>query len=235
VYGQALDLQLRLTPDIALRLAVDGVVFSGIDGRSLLVAGATAQYGFLVGVTAGKDVGRKLRLALVADAAVEPQLSVLIANAIIRAIQDDEFDDAGLFSEVNRLRLSPGASLGWTPSPAIGLRAEARYVWTRRISGGDDESETAQGVSLAGVASLDLEPLLQWPIALQGGYRVELPIGDDGVTEVHQAGLGGFYSRREDLALGLEVIWRRGKIRPGTVPQLESDSGTAWLWFRYYW
>lgn len=234
VYGQGLDLHLRLTPDLGLRFTVDGAVFSGLDGRAVLVAGATAQYGVAVGLTAGKDFGRELRIALLADAGVDPQISILVGNAVLNAIETGEFDDVGVFSEVNRLRLSPGASLGWAPSPAIGFRAEARYLWTRRISDGD-ESRDAQGVTLGGVASLDLEPLLHWPIAFQGSYRADLGVGDRGIAEVHQVGLGGFYSRRERLALGLEVLWRNGQIRPDVLPTLESDSAIGTLWFRYYW
>ena len=32
-YGQAVDLHLRLTPDVALRLDVNGLIFTGINGR----------------------------------------------------------------------------------------------------------------------------------------------------------------------------------------------------------
>jgi hypothetical protein len=235
-YGQALDLDLRVTPDISVRFDVNGLLFSGLDARGILVAGATAQYGLRAGLTAGRDLGATTRLSLVADFGLEPEFSVLVANAVRRAIDTGEFDDVGLFSKVRRLRGAPGVSFAWAPSAVLGLVAEARYVWTRRISSGDEvDSDTAQGVSLGGLASLDLDPLVRFPIAIQGSYRADLPVGGDGINEVHQVGLGVFYSRRVRLALGLEVLWRHGDIRAGVEPTLSSDSAIAAISLRYYW
>lgn len=235
-YGQALDLDLRVTPDIGLRFQLSGLLFSGIDGRGILAAGGTAQYGFLAGLVAGKDLSDRVRISLVADFGLEPQLSVVVANAVIRAIQTGEFDEGGLFSKVNRLRGAPGLSFAWAPSTALGFVAEARYVWTRRVTDGDAETKrSGQGMSLGGAAELDLDPLVRWPFAFQAAYRGELPIGDDGITRVHQAGLGLFYTRRVRLALGLEIVWRHGEIRPGVAPRLDADSAIAAIRFRYYW
>jgi hypothetical protein len=52
---------------------------------------------------------------------------------------------------------------------------------------------------------------------------------------VHQSGLGFYYSRRARLALGLELFWRHGDLRPGETPSLKTDSGVGTIWFRYYW
>jgi hypothetical protein len=235
-FGQALDLHLRVTPDIALRLDLNGVVFSGINGRGILVAGATAQYGVLAGVTAGRDLGPTTRLAFVADFGVQPQYSILVGNAVLQAIQTQSFDEGGVFSKVNRARAAPGVSFAWAPSPVLGFEADARYVWTRRVSSEDDGSDrTAQGVSLGGLVSVDLEPLMRWPFAVQASYRGDLPVGGNGIVTVHQVGAGVYYSRRVELALGLEVIWRHGQIRPGQIPTLRSDSAIAALILRYYW
>jgi hypothetical protein len=234
-YGQALDLHLRLTPDIAARLAVSGLLFSGINGRGILVVGATAQFGVLAGLTAGRDLTPTMRLSGVVDFGLTPQLSVLVGNAVLRTIQDQNFDESGLFSNVERVQVNPGASFAWSPSPVLGFIAEARYVMTRRVSKSDGTKLTGHGVSLGGAASLDLDPLMRWPFTFQASYRGDLPVGNDGIGKVHQAGLGAFYSRRVRLALGLEAIWRHGVIRPGVEPTLTSDSVLANIWFRYYW
>ena len=52
---------------------------------------------------------------------------------------------------------------------------------------------------------------------------------------MQQAGVGFFYTRRVHLALGLDVVWRHGEIRPGIQPQLKSDSAVAAIRFQYYW
>lgn len=229
-YGQSLELDLGLTPDIAVRAQASGLIFSGTSGVSLLVAGATAQTGFLLGLVAGRDLGTRTRLAFVIDATLAPDLSVTVASAVLRAIQDRSFSDAGLFTKVNRLRVGPGASFAWAPSAAIGFVAEARYVFTRRVSK-DDSQTTNHGALLGATAELDLDPLVHWPIGFQGVYSWQF--GD--IAHVSQAGGSIFYTRRVRLALGLEVVWRRGRIRPGVEPPLESNSSIGALLFRYYW
>lgn len=236
-YGQGVNYHLRLWRDLGLRLDVHGLIFSGTDGRGILVAGATAQYGFTAGLTWGWNLGSTARLSVLANLGTEPQMSVLVGSAVLRALQTRSFDDAGLFSTVTRLRASPGLSFAWAPSPVLGFVGEARYVWTRRVSkgGAEDGSRTAQGASLGGIASLDLNPLIRWPIAFQGSFRSDFPVSGHGISEVHQVGGGVYYSGRVNLALGLEANWRHGKIRPGVTPSLNSDSTTAAIVFRYYW
>jgi hypothetical protein len=236
-FGLGFNTDLRLTPDIALRFEVTGSVFSGTTGRGLLVAGATAQYGFTAGVTAGRDLGRDMRLAFVADFGLEPQFSLLVGNAVRGAVLKGNFDDTGLFSQVERIKAAPGVSFAWAPAPWFGLVAEGRFIWSRRVTTGDQTlgDRTGQGVSLGALASFDVEPLLRWPFAFQAGWRSDLPVGNDGIAGVRQASLGVYYSRRVRLALGLETIWRHGAIRPGVEPTLHGDSAIGNIVFRYYW
>ncbi len=235
-YGQAIEYDLRLTRNIGLRFNVNGLIFSGVNGKSTVVAGSTAQAGLLAGLTAGWNLGHTTRLAFLLDAGVEPQFSVLISNAIVRAIQTGTFETTDVFTTVSRLRVTPGLSFAWAPAPWFGLIAEAGYVWTRRNTrGGEDTPRIQTGVRLGGVASFDLDPLVRFPIAFQGSYRSDLPVGGDGIPNVRQVGLGVYYSARLNLALGLETVWRHGLIRPGVLPTLKSDSYITGIMLRYYW
>jgi hypothetical protein len=237
-YGQQLDLHLGLTPDIALRMVVQGLVFSGLTARDLLLAGATAQYGVSLGATAGKNLGGNTRLSLVLDMSLQPQFSLLIGNAILRATQTGSFDGFGLRSNVERIQGAPGLSFAWAPIPALGIIAETRYLWTRRITSNDGSTSAervAQGLSAGGQVALDFDPLVGFPVAVQGTYRGDFPVGSGGIAEVHQVGLGFYYSRRVRLALGLEVVWRHGDLRPGVEPTLKADAEIATIWLRYYW
>jgi hypothetical protein len=235
-FGQGFNGDLRLTPDIAVRLEVGGTIYAGTTGTGLLIAGATAQYGISAGVTAGKDLGKTSRLAFVFDVADEPQYSLLVGNAVRNAVLSRSFNDNGLLSSVNRLRAAPGLSFALAPAPGFGIVAEARYIWTRRVSNDTETgSRTAQGVGLGALASVDLEPMVHWPFAFQLGFRSDLPVGSDGIPGLRQTSLGIFYSRRVRLALGLEVIWQHGAIRPGVEPTLHADAGIGNILFRYYW
>jgi hypothetical protein len=234
-FGQALNLDLRVTPDIALRFEVSVIAFSGTNAAGVLVAGMTAQTGATVGVTAGRNLNREMRLSFVADFGVQPQISILIANAVRSAVANRTFDDTGLLSNVKRLYGAPGLSFAWAPNPAFGLVAETRYVSTRRISSEGDDARISQGAIVGGLLSFDLEPLLRWPFGFQAIYRADIPLGSNGIIGVDQASLGVYYTRRVRLALGLEAIWRRGQVRPGVEPTLTANTGTAAINFRYYW
>ena len=237
-FSQGFNADFRLTPDIALRLEVAGLVFTGTTGQGLLVAGASATYGASLGVTAGKDLGRdrKMRLAFVFDVSEQPQFSLLVANAVRNAILNGRFDDTGLFSTVNRVAAEPGLSFAYAPVPGFGIVAETRYIWTRRVSHDTEVTgRTAQGFTLGALAAVDLEPLLRWPFGIQAGFRADAPIGSPGIANVRQTSLGFYYTRRVRLALGLEAIWRVGAVRPGVDPTLKADISLANLIFRYYW
>jgi hypothetical protein len=234
-YGQALNADFRLFPDIGLRFEATATAFTATSARGLLVAGASVQSGFTVGVTAGRNLGREMRLSFVGDFGIQPQYSVIISNAVVSALAG-LFNDNGLLTEVNRLYGSPGLSFAWAPHPAFGLIAEARYVWLRRISNQTDSSaRDTNGMSAAGILSFDLDPLIRWPIGFQAGYRADIPFGSNGIFGVTQVSFGVYYTRRVRLALGLEGIWRHGDVRPGVEPTLTTDTGTAAIQLRYYW
>ena len=100
----------------------------------------------------------------------------------------------------------------------------------------------ANGLIVGGLAEFDFEPVMRWPIAVQAGYRGQIPWGATNDRSIHEAGVGIFYSRMVPLALGLEIDWRHGNLRTArtvgedeTQPTLKSDSAIATLRFRYYW
>jgi hypothetical protein len=231
-FGWGLDLDLNILRDLSLRLAANGAVFAGLDGDSILSAGAATQLGALVGGTWGRTFG-DARLALVLDVGIRPALNFLIANAVIRAIEEGVFEGDDVFFDTEQVVTSPGVSFAWAPHPALGLTTEGFYQWTRRISGqGEDLNE--QALVLAAKADVDLDPLIRWPIGLLGAYRATVPVSG-GRELFQQASLGVFYTRRVRLALGLEVTWARGELRPNIRPNLDADAVIAAVRMRYYW
>jgi hypothetical protein len=233
-WGESLLFDLRVYEGIALRLRADGLLFTATSPRGILAVGGTGQYGFTVGVTAGLNLSDSTRLAFVGDFGIQPQLSLLIGQAMRTVLSTGVFGDTGLTSDVERVSGVPGASFAWAPSPLFGLIAEASYVWTRHVSGADSESVVNNGFSLAGLVTFDFDPLASVPVALQASYRAGVPVTGTATT-VQQAALGIYYSRRAPLALGLELIWRHGQIRPGVEPTLTSNIAIGTIWFRYYW
>jgi hypothetical protein len=230
--GTAFQLDLAVLRDLSLRLRANALAYSGTDGVSVLSAGATAAYGATLGVTWGHTFGRNKRIALVFDTGPQPELSIVVANAVINAIQDRGFDDAGVVTDVTRFDSRGGISFAWGLTSALGLVAEARYLWSRRVTG-DATELLRRGALLAAALDLDLDPLWRVPIGVVVSYQATLPTAEGDTT--HDAGLGFFYTRRARLALGLEVNWRQGELRPGIDPPLKADSVIGTIRMRYYW
>jgi hypothetical protein len=230
--GFGLDLDVAVIRDLSVRLRLNGLAYSGTSGSDILTAGATAQYGAGLGATWGHTFG-KTRLALVYDIAVAPELSVVVANAVINAIRSGEFRDTGLFTDVTLVDNRIGAAFGWGLSPAIGVVAEGRYLWSTRVSG-DIETVVRRAVLLGAALDVDLDPLWRVPIGVVASYVASLPTSSEDST-VHEVGLGTFYTRRVRLALGLEVSWRSAELRPGIEPPLDADSIVGTVRMRYYW
>jgi hypothetical protein len=229
--GVEFAFDLAVIRDLSLRIRANALAYSGTSGSSVLTAGATAAYGATFGATWGRSFGNK-RIALVFDTGAQPELSIVVANAVINAIDNDRFEESDLVTDVTRFDNRGGISFGWGLTPALGLVTEARFLWSRRVSG--DETELLRrAVLLAGALDLDLDPLWNVPVGFVASYQATIPTADGDTT--HDAGFGVFYTRRVRLALGLEVNWRQGELRPGIEPPLDADSVVGTIRMRYYW
>jgi hypothetical protein len=230
--GLAFQFDVAVIRDLSLRLRANALAYTGTSGRSVLSAGATAAYGATFGVTWGHTFGGNKRIALVFDSGAQPELSIVVANAVINAIQNDRFEEGNLVTDVTRFDNRGGVSFGWGLTPFLGFVTEARFLWSRRVSG--DETELLRrAVLLAGALDFDLDALWRLPLGFVASYQATLPTGEGDTT--HDAGFGVFYTRRVRLALGLEVNWREGELRPGIEPPLDADSVVGTIRMRYHW
>jgi hypothetical protein len=231
--GTGLDFDVAVIRNLSLRLRANALVYTGTSGESVLTAGATALYGATLGVTWGHTFGGNKRIALVFDSGTQPELSIVVANAVIDAIRNDRFGSEGLVTDVTRFDNRGGASFAWGITPALGLVAEARFLWSRRTSG-EETDLLRRAFLLGGAVDFDLDPLWRVPIGFVASYLASVPTTSDGDT-THDVGFGVFYTRRVRLALGLEFNWREGELRPGIEPALNADSYVAAIRMRYYW
>jgi hypothetical protein len=231
--GQGFDYSWRIFPDVAIRLEASGLVYSGTNGASALVAGSTGQYEADLGLIGGRNFGA-VRVAAVVGLGYSPEFSLTPANAVLQAIDEGSFDDVAAYQRVERVVVAPGVSAAWGLHPAVGLVGEARYLWTRR-TGGDDPRQERQGVLLGGVADFDLKHLLRVPVGTMLLGRTRIPVGDSGLPRRYEVGTGLFYTGRPHLLLGAEVVWAHGELRPNQRPTLSTDAAIATLRLRYYW
>jgi hypothetical protein len=231
--GLAFQFDVAVIRDLSLRVRANALAYTGTSGTSVLSAGATAAYGATFGATWGHTFGGNKRIAPLIDTGAQPEVSVVVANAVIDALQNDRFESDRLVTDVTRFDNRGGVSFGWGLTPALGLVTEARFLWSRRVSG--DETELLRrAVLLAAAVDLDLDPLWSVPIGFVASYQASVPTSGDSDT-THDVGFGVFYTRRVRLALGLEVNWREGELRPGIEPPLDADSVVGTIRMRYHW
>jgi hypothetical protein len=233
VVGLAFDFQGRINPALAVRAHAIGGFYTGLDGKAILVAGANAQFAGGVGATLAQNFGKRLRAGFTFDANVEPQYSVLIANAIINSIRNGTIDTNDLFVVGKRVTFYPGGSVAYSPHPAVGLGAQVTALVSKRVSG-ETVDKTDTGVNVGLIGDVDLNQFTTWlPLSVFVVWHYQ---GISGVPVIRDWGGGVFYSptRRLHLQLGLELYHRTNNLRPD-VQRLEASVNIGNIILRYYW
>jgi hypothetical protein len=231
-FGQGFDLGLAVTRDLGVIVAATGGAFSGLTGIGALVVGTTAQYDVHAGLVLGHTFGA-VRGAILFDTGVRPDYSLLVVNAVVDAIQNQRFGEVDALQATSRFYFAPGVSLAAALHRSFGLVGEARYLWSRLAAGQDDRA-VRRGVRLGGSADFDLDPLIGFPLGIQGVTRLETGVSESGVLRALQIGGGLYYTGRVRLQLGMEVVSRTGELRKQT-PDLDLSGAVATIRMRYYW
>ena len=228
-FGNQMDFQLRLADFLAFRVSASALVFSGLDGPSAVVAGATFRTNFGGGLTAGLPLGHAVRLALVFDVGYQPAFDLTIAAGIQRAIRTGNFDSGEVFVLGKTLQLRPGLSLAWAPAKLVGIQGEVRYSYTE-VEQTSSANPSGDAVDMAVFIDVDLGTVSRVPIAIAGLYRLHEPISGSSVR-IEDLGGAIFYTGRPHLATGLSVTQQWFDVRP----KLDTSATLGELVVRYYW
>jgi hypothetical protein len=231
-FGQGFDFAAAITSDLGLRMSAQGAAFSGTTAIGAVVVGTSAQYDVHAGLVAGHTFGA-VRGAIVFDIGARPDYSILVANAVLGAIQTQRFDNLQALQTTSRYYFSPGGSLAVALHPSFGLVGEGRFLWSRLATGEDDRA-VRRGVIVGGSADFDLDPLIGFPLGIQAVSQLETAVSNSGIRRAFQIGGGLYYTRRVRLQLGLEVVSRTGQLRE-TTPTFDLSSALATIRLRYYW
>jgi hypothetical protein len=229
-FGNVIEYQYRFADFLALRVGGTAVVFSGIDGPSALVTGATFRYNLGLGLTAGYTLARVVRLAVVFDAGLAPAFDLTIAAGLLRAIQTRVFDSDAVFTLGRTVQLQPGLSVAWAPHPLVGLQGEVRYVYTE-VEKSSEANATGDAVSVTALLDLDFGRISPVPLALLGFYKLQDPTEGDKQFRVENAGAGLFYTGRVHLAAGVTYTRQWFDVRP----KFPTRANMLDLVVRYYW
>jgi hypothetical protein len=235
--GAILGYEYAFLRYFSARLTINEVVYSGINGSSAIVVGTALAAGGALGLTASLPVGDSLRLGVLFDAGIAPGLALTIGNGIKTVIQNCKAgdcnlgDDNGVFGMNNAVTIQPALAANWAPWRPLGFTANLAYLHVSQDR--NNGTFTGEAVSLGTAADFDFLALSKVPIGLQLAFSWTAPINGTGLQHVTDLGGGIFYTGREHLALGLQLVSRRFAVQPTVDVSWSTFLSTVGL--RYYW
>jgi hypothetical protein len=238
--GGVLGFEYSFLSGVSARVGVSQTIYSGTTGASAAVVGSNVRVGGTAGLTAGIPIGRSARVAAVFDVTYAPRLGLVLGPAIestfarcSQGAASCQFNFDELFQQRNVLQLQPGIAGAWAPARALGITANASYVYTS-IAVKDQETLGQGGISLGAAVDFDFMGVSKVPLGLQLLWSSLFPFSDsDLATGYTDVGGGVFYTGRRELALGLQVINRRFRVSPDV--DVSWSNVLALIGLRYYW
>lgn len=223
-----LVLNVRILEYLSVYALVDSGAYLGDSGSSMLVVGTNARLGGSLGVKGSLPIGDKVRLSAAMGVEYGPVFTALIANGLIDAFQSGAINADQFLQSNTALTWTPAVSAAYAPWAFLGLTGTARFYFP---TGSGNVQYASNGVSLAAMADFDFLKVLPWlPVGVNGTYALLTPLGGTLATS-QEFGFGLWYTGRRELAAGIEIDWRNGKIENGQT----SNQMLAWLNLRYYW
>ncbi|MGC3999967.1 MAG: hypothetical protein QM767_22010 [Anaeromyxobacter sp.] len=234
--GANLGYEYAFTDWLSARVHLTELIYSGITGKSAVVVGSNLTGGLGVGVTASMPLGETLRVGVLVDAASQPNLGLTIGSAIKAVVDSCEspegcnVDSASAFEKANAVTIQPALAASWAPTRALGVTANVAYQHVSQKV--NDETFTGQALQTSAAVDFDFHAISSVPVGLQAQFSWTAPSGD-GLQHVTDAGVGIFYTGKQDLALGLQVIARRFAVTPDV--DVTWSTYLADIGLRYYW
>jgi len=226
--GVGMALEARILEWISIHGTVDATAYLGTGNRALLVVGTSAQITGLVGLKGSLQVGEHVRLAIMLDAQYGPVFTALIAQGLIDAVNSGQISLDQFYQENRALTWMPALAGAFAPFPFVGFTMNVRFLFP---DGSGNAQFASNGIAFAGMLDLDLRPLVPFvPIGLSGVYSLLTPLGG-ALATTQNFGLGVYYTGVPELAAGIEIDWRLGRI----ASQHVSNFTSAWVNLRYYW
>jgi hypothetical protein len=238
VVGGIFGYEYAFFRNLAARLVLSETIYSGTTGAAAAVVGTNVRLGADFGLTGGVTLGDSLRVSAVFDAAYAPRIGLLLGPAIKSAydscsmgITECRFDFGKLFESENVLTLTPGVAAAWAPLQALGVTGNVSYVNSSIDTEGSEVGYDA--LSFGAAVDFDLHEVSALPVGIQATWNSLVSIAGSDDFSFTDLGGGVFYTGREELSLGLQMVNRRFRV----VPEVDVSWSTflASLGLRYYW
>ncbi len=224
--GMALD--ARILEWLSIHGSADATAYLGTGNRSLLVVGTSAQVTASLGLKGSLRLGEHVRLAAILDAQYGPVFTALLVQGLIDAVNSGQISLDQFYQENTALTWIPALAGAFAPFPFVGVTLNVRLLFP---DGSGNAQFASSGIAFAGMVDLDVRPLVPFlPLGLSGVYSLLSPLGG-ALATTQNFGLGVYYTGIPELAAGIEIDWRLGRIASEHVSSFTS----AWVNLRYYW
>jgi hypothetical protein len=221
---------------LSARFSITEQMFSGIDGKSAIAIGTEAQGGATLGLVASMPLADSLRVGVLLDAGIRPALSLTIGQGLQGVIDSCEAGDCNTDTEtifgLNKATVvQPAVAANWAPTRAFGVTANLAYL--HLSSDLNDDTFSGQAAVLSTALEYDFRMVSSVPIALQAAISWTAPIAGEGLQHVTDVGGGIFYTGREHLSAGVQIVQRRFAVAEDLPTDWSATLATTGL--RYYW
>ena len=236
-FGATVDYELAFLRYFSARIALSPDVFSGSNRSSALVVGSRLQVGVSGGLTASLPLGNAVRVGFLLDTSFGPNWDLTIGQGIrtiINSCQQPSGCDIAMgeiISLVHVFTLQPAAAVSWAPLRPLGITANLAYLYANGSS--SNSSNNGQAVIPAFAADFDFGRISSVPIGIQFQFSWTVPFSGSQLQHVTDLGGGVFYTGRQELAVGLQLIFRRFKVTSDVDVSWSNLLATVGL--RYYW
>lgn len=237
LFGATLDYELAFLRYFSARLALTPDVFSGANGSSAIVVGSRVQVGLSAGLTASIPLGDTIRVGFLLDATSGPNLALAIGQGLRAVINNCQppsecnIDSGQFFNIVHVFSLEPAAAVSWAPLPPLGLTASLGYIYATQTSSGSSFNGSA--VVPAFAADFDFGRISSVPIGILFQFRWIAPFSGTELQHITDLGGGVFYTGRQNLAVGLQLIVRRSAV--SSTVDVSWNNFLTTIGLRYYW
>jgi len=235
--GNVVGYEYAFLDYFSARLIINDIIFSGINGGSVLAVGTQVRVGFTGGLTASLPIGDSLRVALLFDAGKVPAMALTIGNGIRQIVNSCNagscnVNASDVFALENATTIQPAVAASWAPMPALGVTANVAYIHQSQDQN-SGQSLSADAMSLGLATDFDFRAISTVPVGLMLQFNWTAPVNGQGLQHVTDIGGGVFYTGRQNLALGIQLISRRFQVTPDVKVSWGSYISTIGL--RYYW
>ena len=219
---------VRLLEYLSVRAALGTAAYIGNGKEAALTVGSTARITGGLGVKGSLPVGDHFRFSASVDASYGPVYSILIAEGLVDAINSGQITSSDFFQTSDTLTWIGGLVGSWAPWPFLGLTLDTRFLVPTKTG---LASYSQNGIFVGAMADFDARPIWTWlPLGLNTVYTLTSPVGGNGVSTLQVFGFGLYYTGRRDLALGIALEWKRGRLETNQ----ESHSTLGWMDLKYY-